>query len=127
MWYHNAITSAENEAVADDEEEDTWQTKAELEAIEAEINAESLVLTKAKSSREPPPSLILPLLPYQKEFLSWAIEQETGPVRGGILAGVAKLAFICSALFEHMLAPHTFWSRHCTTTLNLFQQLLACR
>ena len=35
---------------------------------------------------EPPAELLMPLLPYQKQFLAWAIKQERGTVKGGILA-----------------------------------------
>lgn len=35
---------------------------------------------------EPGPELLMPLLPYQKEFLAWAVKQEQSPVRGGVLA-----------------------------------------
>ena len=35
---------------------------------------------------EPSAQLLLPLLPYQKEFLGWSIQQEMGPIKGGILA-----------------------------------------
>lgn len=35
---------------------------------------------------EPPPVLTVQLLPYQKEFLAWAIQQERGVAKGGILA-----------------------------------------
>ena len=28
----------------------------------------------------------MPLLPFQKQFLGWALKQEAGPLRGGILA-----------------------------------------
>ena len=35
---------------------------------------------------DPPPELVLPLLPYQKEFLGWSVSQEKGPIKGGILA-----------------------------------------
>ncbi len=35
---------------------------------------------------EPPPELLMALLPYQKEFLAWAVQQERGVVKGGILA-----------------------------------------
>eukprot|EP00892_Ulva_mutabilis_P003353 jgi/Ulvmu1/138/UM001_0142.1 len=99
-----AEEAQDNDDNAEGDKDDAWQTKAELEAIEAEINAESLVLTKAKSSREPPSSLVLPLLPYQKEFLAWAIEQETGPVRGGILAdemGLGKTLQAVSLIVTH--------------------------
>ncbi len=37
---------------------------------------------------EPGPELLMPLLPYQKEFLAWAIKQEQSAVRGGVLAGM---------------------------------------
>lgn len=46
---------------------------------------------------EPPPELLMPLLPYQKEFLAWGVAQEQGPVRGGILAdemGVFGMHFL---------------------------------
>ena len=35
---------------------------------------------------EPSPAILLPLLPFQKEWLSWAVAQEKGPLHGGILA-----------------------------------------
>ena len=35
---------------------------------------------------EPPSEILLPLLPYQKEFLAWGVQQERGTVKGGILA-----------------------------------------
>jgi DNA repair protein RAD16 len=36
---------------------------------------------------EPGKELLMPLLPYQKEFLAWAVKQEQSAVRGGVLAG----------------------------------------
>ncbi len=42
---------------------------------------------------EPPPELLMPLLPYQKEFLAWGVAQEKGPVRGGILADEMGMSF----------------------------------
>jgi DNA repair protein RAD16 len=68
-------------------EVDRWTTKEEFEALEAEINPESLVLTTVTEQQQPPPILVLPLLPYQKEFLAWGVKQELGPMRGGVLAG----------------------------------------
>jgi hypothetical protein len=41
---------------------------------------------QVEAQMEPPPELLMPLLPYQKEFLAWGVAQEQGPVRGGILA-----------------------------------------
>lgn len=37
-------------------------------------------------AREPPPSLLAPLLRYQKEGLGWMCAQEEGPIKGGVLA-----------------------------------------
>jgi hypothetical protein len=73
------------------EDDSPWHTKEELEALEAELNPESLVLTQCKEQREPPPILVLSLLPYQKEFLAWGLKQELGPICGGILAGMYSL------------------------------------
>ena len=35
---------------------------------------------------EPPAEMLMSLLPFQKEFLAWAISQERSEIRGGILA-----------------------------------------
>lgn len=35
---------------------------------------------------EPARELLMPLLPYQRQFLGWAVAAEQGPVKGGILA-----------------------------------------
>ena len=35
---------------------------------------------------QPARELLMPLLPYQRQFLGWAVAAERGAVRGGILA-----------------------------------------
>ena len=35
---------------------------------------------------EQPEEIVAPLLPYQRQFLAWAVSQEQSSVRGGILA-----------------------------------------
>ena len=35
---------------------------------------------------EAPPELLMEMLPFQKEFLGWAVTQEQGSIKGGILA-----------------------------------------
>ncbi|XP_063942694.1 DNA repair protein RAD16-like [Daucus carota subsp. sativus] len=66
-------------------------------------NATSIELQKAlptvndvlAETAEPPPSLIMPLLRYQKEWLAWALKQEESAARAGILAdemGMGKTA-----------------------------------
>ncbi|MCO5551283.1 hypothetical protein L7F22_004782 [Adiantum nelumboides] len=37
-------------------------------------------------SANPPPELLMPLLPFQKEWLWWSLQQEASETRGGILA-----------------------------------------
>ena len=57
---------------------------------------------------EPPAELLMPLLPYQKQFLAWAIKQEKGTVRGGILAdevGVCAVLGLISYLSCLVLIP----------------------
>lgn len=43
---------------------------------------------------EAPPELLMPLLPYQKEFLAWAVKQEHSDVRGGCAAYPSWQRFI---------------------------------
>ena len=43
-------------------------------------------MPQVEEAMEPGPELLMPLLPYQKEFLAWAVKQEQSPVRGGVLA-----------------------------------------
>lgn len=64
---------------------------------------------------EPPAEMLMSLLPFQKEFLAWAISQERGEIRGGILAdemGMGKtiqVLFLCHArhAFAGVLQRHS--------------------
>eukprot|EP00976_Prorocentrum_cordatum_P095758 1190287-Prorocentrum_minimum.AAC.7 len=38
------------------------------------------------AEREPPPEMLMPLLPFQKQWLAWSVAQEEGDLKGGILA-----------------------------------------
>ena len=44
------------------------------------------MLSQVYEQMEPPAEMLMSLLPFQKEFLAWAVSQERGEVRGGILA-----------------------------------------
>ncbi|GLI66752.1 hypothetical protein VaNZ11_010704 [Volvox africanus] len=62
------------------------------------------VANHARDMRDPPPELLMPLLPYQKQFLAWAVRQEQGNVRGGILAdemGMGKTIQAISLIVTH--------------------------
>ncbi len=48
---------------------------------------------------EAPMELLMPLLPYQKEFLAWAIKQERSDVRGGC-AGAAPAGAACTGVLQ---------------------------
>ena len=45
-----------------------------------------------------PPEMVIPLLPYQRQFLSWALAQEASPVAGGILADEMGMGKTCQAI-----------------------------
>lgn len=50
------------------------------------IDPNELVRKDWKTALEPPATLLMPLLPYQKEGLGWMVYQEDSNFRGGILA-----------------------------------------
>jgi len=52
---------------------------------------------------EPPAEMLMSLLPFQKEFLAWAVSQERSEIRGGIPAdemGMGKTiqVFYCNVV-----------------------------
>ena len=54
-----------------------------------QLDTDAEVATSASqwtTAREPPPTLLAPMLPYQKEGLGWLCSQENSDVHGGILA-----------------------------------------
>ena len=55
---------------------------------------------------EPAPEMLMSLLPFQKEFLAWAVDQERSEIRGGILAdemGMGKTIQVSPAPQTHIL------------------------
>lgn len=54
---------------------------------DGEINLDALAQKKGPVDvKEPPPELLMPLLPFQKEWLAWSLKQEESEFKGGILA-----------------------------------------
>jgi len=67
--------------------------RARFEASQHEVDEDTqpidpseLVRKEWTTQMEPPASLVLPALPYQKEGLGWMYNQEHTPYHGGILA-----------------------------------------
>ena len=76
----------------------------EEEEEEEEDDDDWIVPEKVLRPAAPPPGLILKLLPYQSEFLTWGLEQEKGPVKGGVLAdemGLGKTIQAISLILAH--------------------------
>lgn len=66
-----------------EKELDEWKPWGE----DGEINLDELVQKKGPVDvKEPPPELLMPLLPFQKEWLAWSLKQEESEFKGGILA-----------------------------------------
>lgn len=70
-----ALVKARVEQSRDEEDEDAKP-----------IDPAELVRKEWTTQREPPETLVLPILPYQKEGLGWMYNQEQIEYRGGILA-----------------------------------------
>ncbi|KAK9813234.1 hypothetical protein WJX72_011166 [[Myrmecia] bisecta] len=69
-----------------------------------QLDPEAMVKSKVMDQMEAPACLLMPLLPYQKEFLAWAVKQEQSDIRGGILAdemGMGKTIQAISVIVTH--------------------------
>ena len=63
--------------------------------------------------------MLMSLLPFQKEFLAWAISQERSEIRGGILADEMGMGKTIQVLPYILVIPH---STTCTKYTASFQQ-----
>jgi SNF2 family DNA or RNA helicase len=60
-------------------------------------------------SREPPPTLLAPMLPYQMEGPAWLCAQEDGPIRGGILIDEMVMGKTLQAITVILAHPSREW------------------
>ena len=77
------------------------QVRARFEASQHEVDEDTqpldpteLVRKEWTEQMEPPASLVLPVLPYQKEGLVWMHHQEHSPYHGGILADEVRCCLV---------------------------------
>lgn len=69
-------------AASKSDEENIWGPFDDDE----DLNPEDFTFTRELKEADPPEGLLMDLLPFQRQFLSFALEQEYGPLKGGILA-----------------------------------------
>jgi len=80
---HDAATHAnEGDGTASDDVWGPWSSDVESDLE----NPEDLVRSSVGRQEPEPEGLFMELLPFQKEFLAWGLDQERGPIKGGILA-----------------------------------------
>ncbi|WIA16278.1 hypothetical protein OEZ85_012982 [Tetradesmus obliquus] len=95
-------------AAADDDEGNVWGPFGVEGEPEAAVDEDPDVtaLQECTDVAEPAPEVLLPLLPFQKQFLAWGLKQELGPIRGGILAdemGMGKTIQAISLMMSHRI------------------------
>ncbi|CDR97304.1 DNA repair protein rhp16, putative [Babesia bigemina] len=81
------------------------------EEFEIRDAVETVAITPELESLPQPPELLVPLLPFQRDGVTWMYHQEKGPVKGGILAdemGMGKtiqtIALLIAAKRDALLA-----------------------
>lgn len=84
------------------------QSLGETDEDDVPVDPNELIRTAWTLPMEPPPELVLPLLPYQKEGLGWMVNQELNGVHGGILAdemGMGKTMQAISLILSNKPDP----------------------
>ncbi|TKY48732.1 ATP-dependent helicase rhp16 [Spatholobus suberectus] len=90
-----------------EEEQERWIDKNILEDVDLDNQSEVM-----NETAEAPSDLTVPLLRYQKEWLAWALKQESSATRGGILADEMGMGKTIQAI-ALVLAKREFQQRSC--------------
>ncbi|KAG1677040.1 hypothetical protein FOA52_001209 [Chlamydomonas sp. UWO 241] len=73
-------------------------------AEEEEVDLDTSIGYHFTESMEPAPECLMDLLPYQKQFLAWAVKQEHSTIKGGVLAdemGMGKTIQAIALIVTH--------------------------
>ena len=104
--FHKSVTATEldgyRELAPDDKKLVNCRVLASASEVDEDylpVDPDELVRMSWDHPAEPPPELLMPLLPYQKEGLGWMVHQETTSVHGGILADEMGMGESCDCLF----------------------------
>lgn len=79
--------SKEKTGGSEEDSTNVWGPFGEDDDVDdGEVNPEDFCFTRELKEAEPPEGLLMDLLPFQRQFLTFALEQEQGNLKGGILA-----------------------------------------
>ena len=80
------VGSPEKPIVIDDDDSGEGEEDMDPQGLSTCLNGDLVAPDAVVELASQPKDVLMPLLPFQREFLSWALRQERGPVKGGILA-----------------------------------------